>query len=115
MAKSSLASRFAISNESRWTEEDAHSVLEKASTSSKSLSAFARGQGLNPQRLYWWRSRLAAQRPATVGFQEVRLPTESLSSFEVVLRDGLVIRVPASFDPAALCRLLAVLVESRGC
>jgi hypothetical protein len=34
--------------------------------------------------------------------------------FEVVLVTGEVVRVPASFDPAALARLLDVLAKARG-
>ena len=35
--------------------------------------------------------------------------------FEVVLPSGVVVRVPASFDAAALERLLEVLAQARAC
>jgi hypothetical protein len=55
-------------------------------------------------------------------FREVVLrPSSSVSlaehagPFEVVLRSGVVVRVPALFDAVSLSRLLEVLVQARGC
>jgi transposase-like protein len=36
------------------------------------------------------------------------------TAFEVVLRDGRIVRVPAGFDPATLRQLLAILERERG-
>ena len=43
----------------RWTAESAQAVLSEQEKSGESLSAFARRRGLEAQRLYWWRKRLA--------------------------------------------------------
>ena len=43
----------------RWTEEDAGVALAAWRRSGQSAYAFARGHGLNPQRLHWWAKRLA--------------------------------------------------------
>jgi hypothetical protein len=41
-------------------------------------------------------------------------PTPAGTAFEVVLRDGRIVRVPAGFDPATLRQLLAILEGERG-
>ena len=43
----------------RWTAKEASQVLRAWRASGMSLSAFARTQGLNTQRLLWWKKRLA--------------------------------------------------------
>lgn len=42
-----------------WTEAEARRVLEALERSGESVSSFARGAGLVPQRVSWWRKRLA--------------------------------------------------------
>lgn len=42
-----------------WTAEHARSVLEAWGESGRSGSAYARSIGVVPQRLFWWRRRLA--------------------------------------------------------
>jgi hypothetical protein len=44
----------------RWGAPEARRVLKLWRESGLSASAFARAKGLNPQRLSWWRKRLAA-------------------------------------------------------
>jgi hypothetical protein len=98
----------------RWTEQDARNVLGALQRSGKPVSVFAAEQGLDPQRVYLWRRRLGKAEPTT--FQELAVRpvprisiTDGDASFELVLRSGVVVRVPASFDAAALERLLEVL------
>ena len=98
-------------NRSRWTEQDARAALAALDRSGKSVGVFAAEQGLDPQRLYMWRRRLAGGERTT--FQEVIVrssPAES--TFEVVLASGVVLRVPSSFDSDALARLLDVLARA---
>lgn len=108
----------------RWTEEDARIVLAAQQQSGKPVRAFAEEHGLDPQRLYLWRRRFAAVAGGDITtFQEltvrpssVRLGLESdTRAFEIVLGSGVVIRVPPSFDTAALVRLLEVLAQARAC
>jgi len=98
----------------RWTEQDARNALAALQRSGKAVSVFAAEHGLDPQRLYSWRRRLGKAEPTT--FQEVIVRpaarisvTDGEAPFEVVLRSGVVVRVPASFDATALERLLEVL------
>ncbi len=100
----------------RWTEQDARNALAALRRSGKPVSVFAAEQGLDPQRLYSWRRRLGQAEPTR--FQELIVrPSAGGSSvvatgdalFEVALSSGVVVRVPSSFDAAALERLLEVL------
>ncbi len=46
-------------SETRWTEKRGRRELGQWRRSGQSLSAFARERGFNPQRLRYWRDRLA--------------------------------------------------------
>lgn len=88
------------------------------------LAEFARRAGMPPGTLGWWRHTLRGgeRTPGHGRFLELPLPralTEApppaSAPFEVVCGDGMVVRVPAAFDAAALDRLLALVVDRRGC
>jgi transposase-like protein len=106
----------------RWTLEDGREVIAALNRSGKSVSVFSAEHGLDPQRVYLWRRRLvAAVEPAA--FREVvvqpaaRRPSVDVQGapFEIALTSGQVVRVPASFDAAALARLLDVLAQAGAC
>jgi transposase-like protein len=103
----------------RWSEDDARIVLAALERSGKSVRDFAEEHGLDPQRVYLWRRRVAAGDRTT--FQEVIVRSSPVSPvtgdapFEIVLDSGVVVRVPPSFDGSALARLLGVLVQASGC
>ena len=85
-----------------------------------SVEAFAAREGLDRQRIYYWRRRLAGQptrgtpRPAAIpAFVEIR-HRESIV-VEIVLRSGRVLRVAESIERSALRRLLDVLEEQGSC
>lgn len=73
-----------------WRPEDARRVLDEAEGSGESLAEFARRHGIDPARLYWWRKRLATERPPTV------TPTLSLVPAMVTSEPtvALIIRMP---------------------
>jgi transposase-like protein len=109
-------------NRPRWTEQDARDVLAALRRSGKPVRVFAAEHGLDPQRVYLWRRRLGGAEPTT--FQElmvrpaagrVVVADAASNSFEIVLASGDVVRVPPSFDGAALARLLEVLAQVRAC
>jgi hypothetical protein len=105
----------------RWTEQDARMVLNALERSGKPVRVFAEEHGLDPQRLYAWRRRVAGGDDTT--FRELIVRPSPMTSapgadgvpFEIVLASAIVIRVPASFDAAALSRLLEVLSQARAC
>jgi hypothetical protein len=111
----------------RWTVDEAKDALAAQERSGLSLRAFATREGLDVQRLERWRRRLAEV--AVPGFEEVIPPvaaaaphddvdhgdTVQRERFEIVLREGRVLRVPVSFDASSLRRLLEVLAWERTC
>jgi transposase-like protein len=105
----------------RWTEQDARFVLEALERSGKPLRVFAEEHGLDPQRLYVWRRRVAGGDHTTFRELIVRPATATSARdadgapFEIVLASGVAVRVPPSFDAAALARLLEVLTQARAC
>lgn len=59
MAQKAKARRErAVKRGKRWTETQAREVLERAEKSGKPLWRYARENGLNGQRLHWWKARL---------------------------------------------------------
>ncbi len=104
----------------RWTEAEARAVLKELARSGQSVRQFAEEHGLDPQRVYLWRRRVAGGDRTT--FREVVVParlaasTEAQgSAFELTLASGVRICVPPSFDAEALTRLLEVLERARPC
>ena len=102
----------------RWTEETARAVLAALERSGKPIRVFAEEHGLDPQRLYAWRRRVARGDRTT--FRElivrpsssVAMRGEAGAAFEIALPSGVVVRVGASFDDAALARLLGVVARA---
>lgn len=45
-----------------WTEDEGRAALEAWRASGESLAAFARREGIDVQRLYWWKRRLGRTR-----------------------------------------------------
>ncbi len=79
----------------RWTTESARAVLSEQEKSGESLRAFARRQGLQAQRLYWWRKRFAewgaakresGQRLVAVMTPEFSIPQPSAAASAVQVR-----------------------------
>jgi transposase-like protein len=104
----------------RWTEADARSVLKELARSGQSVRQFAERHGLDPQRVYVWRRRVAGGDRTTFREVVVRAPqggsTEAQgSALELTLASGVRIRVPPSFDAEALTRLLEVLERAHAC
>jgi transposase-like protein len=105
----------------RWTEQDARAALAALDRSGLSVRQFAAEQGLDPQRLWLWRRRVAGGDRTT--FQELIVRPSSAESaidgdadrFEVVFGSGVVVRVPPSFDSASLVRLVEALRQARAC
>ena len=95
-------------------------MLSLAEADGVALHPFAREHGLDPQRLYGWRRRLASTAVAPVaGFVAVQVvdadePREPTTS---ACRDGVVVEMPTGhrihvgpgFDAATLARVVSVL------
>jgi len=77
-------------NSRRWTEAEAREVLAALEQSGQSITAFAAARGLDPQRLYYWRRRVAGGDRITFRELVVR-PVPSASQqmpFEILLGLG---------------------------
>jgi transposase-like protein len=108
-------------NRPRWTEADARAALGALRDSGEPVSAFAAAHGLDPQRLYVWRRRLAATRAAR-SFEEIVVrpsgvprSTPREGDFALVFSSGHTLGIPATFDAQELRRLLDVLAETFVC
>lgn len=103
----------------RWTEADARVVLAALGASGLSTREFALREGLDAQRLYFWKRRLEscaapAERTAVVpAFVELRPRVPG--HVEVVLCSGRVLRVSETIEPATLRRFLEILEEEPRC
>jgi hypothetical protein len=84
-------------------------LIDRWKTSGQSVAAFRAAHHVSQATFYSWRKRLAARarcttEPAPV-FAPVRVVPEPTA--EIVLLNGLIIRVPATTDPASIARLVA--------
>lgn len=113
MPKSRSFARFATPR--RWTEADARTVLDAARDSSLSLAAFATREGLDPQRLYFWKRRLAHDDDETASPAFVEVRAMGSEHVEIILRSGQVLRVAASIDGGVLRRLVEALERDGAC
>ena len=86
--------------------------LESWDASGLSLRAFAMREGLNPHSLGRWKKRLRGVATPAPAFASVVLngsPSTQPEAFELVVRDGMALRIPADFDEATLTRLVSLL------
>lgn len=81
--------------------------------SGQSVSAFCSGRGLSEASFYGWRRTLRQRdlRPASTLTVPALVPLRVLADavVEIVLPAGLVVRVPAGVDAAAVAALVAAL------
>jgi len=108
MPKSLARALVPFTDRRRWRAEEARAVLARLESSGLSVRAFAARESLSPQRLHRWRAQLGAAGTSTPGFIEIK---PAAMVIEVVLRCGLVVRVPEGFSEATLRRLVILLDE----
>jgi D-alanine-D-alanine ligase-like ATP-grasp enzyme len=99
--------QLATSTRRHWRQSDAEAVLDRLDTSGLSARAFARSEGLNVQRLYRWQRVLGGRDAKRPSFVEV--VGAAPARLDVVLRSGVVLRVPAGFDGETVRRLVEAL------
>ena len=95
----------------QWTEVEARGVIDAWRKSGLSTLDFARERGIVPQRIYWWRKKLADD-DAKVGLR--LLPVQLVDAkrgepVTVLLRSGHMLKVGRGFDEEAFARVVAVL------
>jgi len=106
----------------RWSAADARLILDALASSRLAITEFAREYGVDPQRLYVWRRRLAArEQTATetpIEFIKLQpMPPSHLATtrYEMLLPGGETLRIEGSVVAADLTILLAVLRGSGSC
>jgi hypothetical protein len=86
-------------------------LIDRWKASGQAVAAFCAANRVSPATFYSWRKRLVARaRPTTPpapAFAPVRVVPDPTA--EVILPNGLIVRVPAATDPAAVARLVAAL------
>lgn len=98
----------------RWTAEDARRAFARQATSGLSVWEFARREGVDPQKLYWWRQRLTAVTPRPA-FVEISAPAPVEQHVELELESGRVLRFSATLAPEALRKLVDALERAPSC
>ena len=100
----------ALRGRRRWTKTEAIMAIRALRASGGTVAGFAREHGLHQERLRRWRKRVGKDAMAPVATKLVPVDVITASAgpkFEVVI-GGIVVRVPTTFDEAALRRLLGV-------
>jgi hypothetical protein len=86
-------------------------LIDRWKVSSQSVAAFCAAHRVSQATFYSWRKRLASQTrittPPAPAFAPVRVVPDPTA--EVILTNGLIVRVPATTDPAAVARLVTAL------
>jgi hypothetical protein len=86
-------------------------LIDRWPASGQSVAAFCAAHHVSPATFYSWRRRLVNRTrctpPPAPAFAPVRVVPDPTA--EVVLPNGLVVRVPPAMDPAAAARLVAAL------
>ncbi len=106
----------------QWTEIEARGVLEAWRKSGKPMEAYARGRGIVPQRMYWWRKRLgfgvASEKAQELTLLPVHVTERRGTAIAesrrgepvtVLLRSGHMIKVGRDFDEQTFGRVVALL------
>jgi hypothetical protein len=102
----------------QWTEIEARGVLEAWKRSGLSVEKYARGRGLVPQRLHWWKQKLGFGAAADerrglsllpVRVAEARIDGRRGEPVTVLLRSGHMLKVGRDFDEGAFARVVALL------
>jgi transposase len=94
----------------RWSLEQKRAIVAESHRTDTSPAAVARRHGLNTGQLYTWRRQLRA--PSLPGFARVELaeaeaPVAPL--IEIILSDGMRVRIDARLDERSLRRVMKVL------
>jgi len=102
-----------------WTAEQARSVLDAWEESGRSGSAYARSIGVVPQRLFWWRRRLAESGtsiPArsTLVLVTVRAGVATVTSVPVVVTTTTGLRIEVNDVDAATAAWVTAVLGAGG-
>ena len=89
-----------MTKEQEWTRR-----IREQARSGQSASEWCREQGVSDKAFYYWKKRLKTEVTPGTGFVKVG----NKEPLELVLREGITIRIPEGFDGEALRRIVEVL------
>jgi transposase len=104
----------------RWSDEEKLRIVTESLAGPRLASATARRHGISPGQLFTWRRdlRVQSERPAIEAPQMVRICVDdtpkasgSPSLVEIILPSGVRLVVAPDIDPAALKRIVNVMVS----
>ena len=103
-----------VAEQRYWRAAEARVVVEAWRASGEALGAFAARYGIHPRRVGRWAGQLGREDEEAVAFHPVRLvraiPTAGPGApIEIVLGEGVRVRVPGGFAAEDLERVLGVL------
>lgn len=97
----------------QWSEVEGRAAVAAWKRSGLSVERFATGRGIVPQRIYWWRKKLAAEAAAPakgISLLPVRVVEPRRGEpVTVLLRSGHMLKVSRGFDEEAFARAVALL------
>ena len=103
----------------RWSVEEKQAIVAESLEPNVTITSIARKHGIGTGQLYSWRHQLLTRRSGQAQFARVELISDpprlagpgaaSSGAIEIVLPNGLIVRVDAQVDEPALRRVLAVL------
>jgi hypothetical protein len=77
-------------------------LIDKHAESGMSAAAFCKEQGINPQRLYFWRRRFRADSTSPGFIRLVPTSKTPFSGIRIVLDHGVCVELDRGFDPLTL-------------
>ena len=90
-------------------------LIDRWKASGQSIAAFCAAQRVSQATFYAWRKRLTARAPRVTApaptFAPIRVVPDPTA--EVILPNGLIVRLPAATDPTVVARLVAALGGAR--
>ena len=86
--------------------EEWRKLFERQRRSGKSIAAWCKQEGINTNRYYYWRQRLAEAGEDEECGRFVRV--EQAEAVELFVGEKVRLRIPANFDSMSLKRLLEV-------
>lgn len=94
-----------------WTEEQARAAMGELAQSGVSIAKFAEIKGFSPQRIAYWRRRLADGRTPKFVRVDMSMATPSTAAHIDIVLDGVTVRVRESLEPARVARLVDALAR----
>jgi hypothetical protein len=96
----------------KWSEVEARGMLAAFEKSGLSIEHFAREHGFVPQRIYYWRKRIAdldAERPQLLPVNVRAEPPRRGEPVTLLLRSGHMMKLANGFDEEAFLRVVSLL------